>query len=348
MSGAVSTQCEADEWVGKQGPLYAREVKVEKGTGESLQERHCHRRPSRTLIDPSAKAEVKCPGLRTPVQTIFVDTKDSDNGYMAAALFSKMVPSTSPVLQRGREYKTLELRLKSPQARNFRGYERSPQPNSRWMGCPARPKLGLETMRWFCRTLDVEGSSTVIRETDLDSHSDPFSAISPDIKQKFPRHLRLGTQGRHRRVLPVETASVMKSPQYSGPRQISSSYQQGSETMWGERSSCIDFDEGKRPTKQFDPVVTLRSKPRARGLDPGESCQLLESQGKVRESAVTESATSLAQPPATSSVSSGSSNGRNMEGILDFSTDLDVTLLDKVAIAFFSGAGQEQQNAQRV
>ncbi|KZV88566.1 hypothetical protein EXIGLDRAFT_651045 [Exidia glandulosa HHB12029] len=37
-----------------------------------------------------------------------------------------------------------------------------------------------------------------------------------------------------------------------------------------------------------------------------------------------------------------------MEGILDFSTDLDVTLLDKVAIAFFSGAGQEQQNAQRV
>lgn len=37
-----------------------------------------------------------------------------------------------------------------------------------------------------------------------------------------------------------------------------------------------------------------------------------------------------------------------MEGILDFSTDLDVTLLDKVALAFFGGSGQEQQSAQRV
>ncbi|KAG5728342.1 Exportin-1 [Termitomyces sp. T112] len=37
-----------------------------------------------------------------------------------------------------------------------------------------------------------------------------------------------------------------------------------------------------------------------------------------------------------------------MEGILDFSRDLDVTLLDKVVMAFYTGAGQERQLAQQV
>ncbi|EJD43612.1 hypothetical protein AURDEDRAFT_145424 [Auricularia subglabra TFB-10046 SS5] len=36
-----------------------------------------------------------------------------------------------------------------------------------------------------------------------------------------------------------------------------------------------------------------------------------------------------------------------MEDILDFSKELDVALLDKVALAFYSGAGQQQQQAQR-
>ncbi|EJD46037.1 hypothetical protein AURDEDRAFT_113759 [Auricularia subglabra TFB-10046 SS5] len=37
-----------------------------------------------------------------------------------------------------------------------------------------------------------------------------------------------------------------------------------------------------------------------------------------------------------------------MEAILDFSRDVDVALVDKVAMAFYSGAGAEQQMAQRV
>ncbi|KAI6022703.1 CRM1 C terminal-domain-containing protein [Pisolithus marmoratus] len=37
-----------------------------------------------------------------------------------------------------------------------------------------------------------------------------------------------------------------------------------------------------------------------------------------------------------------------MEGILDFSREFDVSLLDKVAAAFYRGAGQEQQMAQQV
>ncbi|KNZ75454.1 Exportin-1 [Termitomyces sp. J132] len=36
------------------------------------------------------------------------------------------------------------------------------------------------------------------------------------------------------------------------------------------------------------------------------------------------------------------------QGILDFSRDLDVTLLDKVVMAFYTGAGQERQLAQQV
>ncbi|OCH95617.1 hypothetical protein OBBRIDRAFT_788159 [Obba rivulosa] len=37
-----------------------------------------------------------------------------------------------------------------------------------------------------------------------------------------------------------------------------------------------------------------------------------------------------------------------MEGILDFSREFDVSLMDKVVMAFYSGAGQEQQLAQQI
>ncbi|KAI6099888.1 armadillo-type protein [Pisolithus croceorrhizus] len=37
-----------------------------------------------------------------------------------------------------------------------------------------------------------------------------------------------------------------------------------------------------------------------------------------------------------------------MEGLLDFSREFDVSLLDRVAVAFYTGAGQEQQMAQQV
>nr|VWO98859.1 BHLH domain-containing protein [Ganoderma boninense] len=37
-----------------------------------------------------------------------------------------------------------------------------------------------------------------------------------------------------------------------------------------------------------------------------------------------------------------------MEGILDFSKEFDVSLMDRVVMAFYSGAGQEQQLSQQV
>ncbi|KAG1415448.1 hypothetical protein G6F58_006479 [Rhizopus delemar] len=36
------------------------------------------------------------------------------------------------------------------------------------------------------------------------------------------------------------------------------------------------------------------------------------------------------------------------EAILDFSKELDVTLLDQVVMTFFTGSGQEQQIAQQI